>query len=340
LADGTITYTATATDAAGNSATDFLTATKDTVAPLAPTGLTATDPINAANQTSVVVSGSAEPDSTVNISISDGIVVLPVGTAIAGGSGDFTLAGIDVSSLADGPLTVSATATDGAGNTGLPATVPTTKDTVAPMVSVSAVTDPVNAANETGTTASGNVEAGATVSVTVTDGDSGTVGPVDAVVTGGSWSLTGIDVSSLADGTITYTATATDAAGNTATDFLTATKDTVAPSLTVDTAVSVNADTQTDGGAAGSVEAGATVSVTVTDGDSGTVGPVDAVVSGTSWSVAGIDVSTLADGTITYTATATDPAENTATDAMTATKDTVAPTVSVSTVTDPVMRPM
>ena len=51
LADGTITATVVATDAAGNSsASGTDTATKDTTAPGTPTVLISPDPINAANQ--------------------------------------------------------------------------------------------------------------------------------------------------------------------------------------------------------------------------------------------------------------------------------------------------
>ncbi len=43
----------------------------------------------------------------------------------------------------------------------------------------------------------------------------------------GTWAITGIDVSGLDDGTITYNATATDAAGNSTTVMQTATKDSI-----------------------------------------------------------------------------------------------------------------
>jgi hypothetical protein len=59
--------------------------------------------------------------------------------------------------------------------------------------------------------------------VTVSDGVT-TVGPYTATVTGGTWAVSGMDVSSLNNGTITYTATATDQYGTTATASKTATK--------------------------------------------------------------------------------------------------------------------
>ena len=49
-----------------------------------------------------------------------------------------------------------------------------------------------------------------------------------------------------------------------------------------------------------------------------------------------MNVSSLQDGTITYTATATDTNENTATNSLTTPKDTVPPAVTISQVTTPI----
>ena len=192
---------------------------------------------------------------------------------------------------------------------------------MAPAVSVTAVTNPVNIANQTTTTASGTTEVGATVTVTATDGTN-TTAPVTATVDGsGNWTTPAIDVSGLADGTITYTATATDSVGNTNTASKTATKDTVAPAITIGTVTSpVDITNETNVGATGTTEVGATVSVTVTDGTNTTT-PVAAVVDGSgNWTVSGIDASGLIPGPITYVATATDAAGNSATANQVATK--------------------
>ena len=58
LDDGTITYSVTATDSVGNTATDSKSATKDTVTTVAITAFT--DPVTAANQLNGSVSGTAE----------------------------------------------------------------------------------------------------------------------------------------------------------------------------------------------------------------------------------------------------------------------------------------
>src|SRR5207237_522765 len=149
------------------------------------------------------------------------------------------------------------------------------------------------------------------ISLTIGDG-SHTVSGSTTADGSGSWTISGKDVSSLSDGSnnVTYTVTATDGLGNTAFDSKTASKDTVAPSVTVDTAANINNANKNNGGAAtGTNEAGATVSVKISDaGNAHFVGPFAATVSGTSWSISGKDVSSLNDGTITYTATATDAA--------------------------------
>src|SRR4029077_2127776 len=143
------------------------------------------------------------------------------------------------------------------------------------------------------------------------------------------------DVSTLNDGTITYTATATDAAANTTTDSMTAFKDTVIAVAVTAVTDAVNQGNESTTSASGTTDNDTnTVSVKVSDGSTN-LGPFAATVASGAWSVSGIDVSTLNDGTITYTATASDAAGNSTSDAKTAVKDT-AIAVSITTVTDAV----
>ena len=60
---------------------------------------------------------------------------------------------------------------------------------------------------------SGTGDDGANISVTASDGTH-TSNTVTTVVSGGTWSVSGIDVSGLDDGPVTFTATATDALQN------------------------------------------------------------------------------------------------------------------------------
>ncbi|MCB2072514.1 MAG: choice-of-anchor I family protein [Novosphingobium sp.] len=119
LSSGVHSITATATDAAGNTgdASAALEITVDDSAPAAPSGLDLaaaddTGPANDDNVTAVTsgltISGSAEADSTVELF--DGSASL--GTAMAGSDGSFS---VDVS-LAQGMHTITAVATDAAGN--------------------------------------------------------------------------------------------------------------------------------------------------------------------------------------------------------------------------------
>jgi hypothetical protein len=95
-----------------------------------------------------------------------------------------------------------------------------------PALNLVSVSNP----SEAGSTASnvtGFGVAGAAISVTATDGTTSTRGYTTTVGVDGTWSIGNMDVSGLGDGTITYSATMTTAAGS-QTSTLTATKDTLA----------------------------------------------------------------------------------------------------------------
>ncbi|EME55992.1 putative cell-surface adhesin, partial [Acinetobacter baumannii MSP4-16] len=122
-ADKTIDAKVTFTDAAGNSSSvnDTQTYTVDTVAPNAPV----LDPINATDP----VSGQAEPGSPVTVTYPDGTTA----TVVAGPDGSWSVP--NPGNLVDGD-TVTATATDPAGNTSLPGTGTVSADITAPVVAL------------------------------------------------------------------------------------------------------------------------------------------------------------------------------------------------------------
>ena len=186
------------------------------------------------------------------------------------------------------------------------------------------MTSPVNNANKAAAAASGTVEPGATVSVVASDPQGHTSAAVVAAVTGTSWTAGGINVTALDDGVITYAATSTDPAGNSTTVMATSTKDTSAPAVSVTAVASpINNPNKASTSASGTVEPGATVTVVASDGAGGhSTSPARATVDSGTWAVSGINVTALNDGTITYTATAADPAGNTATATRTASKNT------------------
>src|SRR5262249_44560140 len=148
-----------------------------------------------------------------------------------------------------------------------------------------------------------------TVNVSAADaGNVHTVGPFTASVSLGHWSVSGIDVSGLNDGTITFTATATDAAWEEPRDGKAAKKDRASAGDVSTVTDAVSEANQASTSASGTTDDNANVvKVTVSDaGNVHTVGPFTATVSSGSWSVSGMDVSSLNDGSITFTATATD----------------------------------
>lgn len=120
LEHGSQTYSATATDAAGNTAVDTTTFAVvapepgDTTAPAAPVITSPTDG-STTTDTTPTVTGTAEPGSTVTVT-EGGIVC----TAVANGAGNWTCT--PTTPLGVGPHTLSATAADAAGNTSSPDT--------------------------------------------------------------------------------------------------------------------------------------------------------------------------------------------------------------------------
>jgi hypothetical protein len=146
LAASSHTLTTKVTDAAGNTsvASSGLTVTIDTSAPSAPsapdlsaatdTGSSSTD--NITRNTTPTITGTAEAHSTVTLYDTDGSTIL--GTATADGSGNWS---ITCSALAEGSHTLSAKATDVAGNTSVASTGQSlTIDSTAPGITFSNLT--------------------------------------------------------------------------------------------------------------------------------------------------------------------------------------------------------
>ena len=291
LIQGANTFTATATDQAGNisDVSNSVTVTLDNTAPIIT--LTGANPQTIESGADYTELGATTDDGSV-VSIDSSAYRNVVGTYI-----------------------ITYTATDGTNQATATRTV-NVVDTTAPTVAITTTAQTVNEASFTleGTV---TVEAGATVDV-LKDGNS--IGA--ASVSGGTWSK----VVTLTDGANVFTATATDATDNTsdATDAVTVTLDSDAPTVAITTAAqTVNEASFTLEGTV-TVEAGAMVDV-LKDGNS--IGA--ASVSGGTWS----KVVTLTDGANVFTATATDATDNTsdATAAVTVTLDSDAPTVAITT---------
>ena len=213
LASGAHSLTATATDAAGNSAaSSALSVTIDTTAPVAPTIASFTTDSGTVgdhitNDNTLTLTGTAEANSTVKVF--DGATLL--GSAVANGSGAWSFT---TAALASGAHSLTATATDAAGNTGVASTaLSVTIDTTAPAApsiasfspDTGTVGDGITSANVL--TLTGTAEANSAVKVF----DGATL-LGSAVANGsGAWSFT---TGTLSNAAHSFTATATDAAGN------------------------------------------------------------------------------------------------------------------------------
>jgi hypothetical protein len=296
LSQGAHSVTARATDAAGNtgSASSSRSFTVDSVAPAAPVVVAPTSGAFV-NTTTPVISGTAEAGSTVSVSV-DGTVA---GTTVANGSGNWSFT--PSSALAQGAHTVTARATDAAGNTSPSSNSHAfTVDSVAPAAPV--VVTPANGAlvNTATPIISGTAEANSTVTVSV----DGTVAGTTAANSSGSWSFT--PSSALAQGPHSVTAQATDAAGNTSpsSNSHAFTVDSVAPAAPVVVTPADGAFVNTTPVISGTAEAGSTVSAAV---DGMVVGTAVANGSG-NWSFT--PSTTLSQGAHTVTAWATDAAGN------------------------------
>ncbi len=207
---------------APSSVTMILT---DEVAPI--TGTIANNGFT--NDNTPKISGVTEAGAT--ITIKDGTTV--IGTTTANDSGNYTFT--PIAPLNEGAHSVSATATDAAGNYVNSATTNFTVDTIDPTITmtlrdnVGSVQGPIannGTTDDTTPTISGKTEANATI--TIKDG----VTVLGTTTADGSGNYEFTPGTSLSMDTHTITATATDAAGNSITSAPTAF--TIAPPAVID----------------------------------------------------------------------------------------------------------
>lgn len=179
------TLSATLQDAVGNNSSVSLGVRFDDARPTIAIGdFDGADAfLNDAEDNSVVISGTASADAagrTVTVTVTDNVNPAVTGTATVDGFGNWSTAGLDLSGLNNGALTVSASVVDQAGNASLAATgtLSTTHDKVLPTVTIT--DDEAGVANIAG----GNVIYTFTFSEDVTGFDAS-----DVTVTNGSKGL-------------------------------------------------------------------------------------------------------------------------------------------------------
>ena len=229
LGDGTITMSAKVKDSTGTllSTATSATATKDTVAPDAPTSVSLTNGggtgsayVNTANKSSlnfnVAWTASANNTSTDTITViltSSGGGTAVSGTASRGATSPTSVTALSAAGLGDGTVTATAKATDVAGNVSTTVTASMTKDTVAPGAPTGTYTDRSGGSSDQIT---GAAEANATVTATETTGPN--PGSVFKATASGLGSYT-VSVDAIHGGSsnrtsFSYSMTTTDAAGN------------------------------------------------------------------------------------------------------------------------------
>lgn len=200
----------------------------DTTAPtVSVTSVTPTPNANGYNNSSPV---------TVNLSAndeSDGSGVAFITYRVDGGAPstvNASTAAVAVSG--DGVHSVSYFATDNASNASSTQSHPVRIDTAAPAAPTVSAPTYVSAANVASVPVSGTAEAGASVTLTVRDaGSTHTVSQTRTADTSGAWS-SALDLRTLNEGPVSYSATATDVAGNTsAAGTASSTKDTAGPAI-------------------------------------------------------------------------------------------------------------
>ena len=296
LPDGKYSFVPTATDRAGNQSTGTTTqVTIDATAPDAPVIVSPKDGA-ALNTPAPKFSGTAETGTTITLTDTDGDTVCT--TTAKDGTWECTAP----SEYAEGEHAFTATAKDPAGNVSTPTTHTITIDVTAPQKPV--ITAPADAtiANTPKPALSGTGETGTTV--TITDHRDRTL--CSSPVTDGTWTCT--PDTALTEGDHTFTPTAKDRAGNTASGAKTTfTLDVTAPAKPT---VSAPADgdalnTQTPT-LTGTAEPGSTVTITT---DDGTPACTATVTGSGEWTCT--LTSPLPEGTHPLTALVTDPAGNT-----------------------------
>jgi uncharacterized repeat protein (TIGR01451 family) len=284
VTEGTYTFTATAADAAGNvsGVSNTRTVVVDLTAPAAPV----LDPlVTPTNASSVVVGGSSDAGTTVTL-LRDGVAVATA--PVMGGRFSAPLA------VFAGSFQFTATASDAAGNVSpVSNTVPLVVDHSAPAVPV---LDPlVTPTNATSAVATGHADPGSAVAVYV----GGVLAGVTVAAADGTFAVP----VGLSDGDNVLTANAADAAGNVSADSdpVTVRVDRIAPDAPLLGALDspTGASTVT---VAGTAEPSSRVTI-YRDGVE--VGTATAGPTG----VFALDVG-VAEGTLTFTAVATDAAGN------------------------------
>ncbi len=340
LTDSNYTVSAAVSDKAGNPASVNHNLTVDTSVPVVTINTVAGDDvINATEHAQAqIISGSATgaaTGSTVTVTIGTNTF-----TTVLDASGNWSV-GVPasvVSALANGTVTINASVTDAAGNSGS-ATHQVTVNTGLPSITFNAISgDNVLNADEKGQplTISGSSTGLATgAQVTVTLNGHNYSATTDAA---GNWTLTVpvSDLAALGQANYIVSASATSAAGNTASSQANLLVDSGLPGVTINTVAGDDIINAAEAGAAQTISgvvtrAAAGDTVTVTLGGNTYTAQVQADLS---WSVSvpAADLQALGNGDLTITASVTNANGNTGSGTRDITIDANLPGLRVDTV--------
>ncbi|MFY7418047.1 Ig-like domain-containing protein [Enterobacter cloacae complex sp. IR5428] len=339
LKDGDASVQVSVTNVNGNSASAGHEYSVDATAPSVTINTIATDDIlNATEaQSDLAISGTstAEAGQTLTVSLNGKDYTT---TVSADGSWTLNVPAADLAGLTDGSVTVTASVSDKAGN---PASVDhtLTVDVTVPGVTIHTVAgdDVINAAehNQAQIVSGSATGAAAGDKVTVTIGGQTYTTVLDAA---GNWSV-GVPasvISVLSDGTVTVTASVTDAAGNTGSGTHNVTVDTGLPSVSFNAisddnvlnAVEKEQDLSVSGTSANLAEG--TVVTVILNGKNYTA---TTAADGTwSLTVPAADLASLGEANYTLSATATNGVGNSVSNTANLLVDTALPTVTINTV--------
>ncbi|STQ11998.1 type 1 secretion target domain-containng protein [Enterobacter cloacae] len=340
LSEGSVTVTASVTDAAGNTGTGTHSVTVDTGLPSVNFNTISDD-----NILNAVEKGQDLNVSGTSANLAEGTVVTVTlngknytATTAADGTWSLTVPAADLAGLGQANYTLNATATNGVGNS-VSNTANLLVDTALPTVTINTVAgdNVINAAEvAAGQTISGsvaNAEAGNTVTVTI-GGNSYTA----TVQSDLSWSVSVPEsvLTALGNGDLTVSATVTNGHGNTGTGERDITIDANLPGLRVDTVAGDDVINSIEHGqnlivtgSSDGLAAGTTLTVTL----NGKTYAASVLADGT-WSAAipAADVGALAAGTVTVTVAGQSAAGNPVTISHDVTVDLTAVAISIDTI--------
>ncbi|MFS0864633.1 LysM peptidoglycan-binding domain-containing protein [Fredinandcohnia sp. 179-A 10B2 NHS] len=329
LNDGEIKITANAIDQYGNrSTTEETTIIKETT--LAPPVISNSEIINSQSAAQYSIFGNAQPGTTVDITISDGVNPDIITSTTTNENGEYHV-NVDVSPLIDTTLTISAFQTSAAGISSQEATISVEKDTESPTAPIFHNDDFINQSNQTAYNLIGKAENNTEVQVRIFNPDGQELKATGTADENGEYSIP-VDLSSFADGDISFEFTQIDQAGNVSPSVTkTLIKDTVGPTtVNLETKIPIYNGNVFTYPLKGTTEPHTRLEIVVSDGVRTVTKTMETDEKGSFEEI--LDFSTLNDGELTVSFRATDNAGNVGEPAgLTIEKDTKAPAGVVTT---------